>query len=97
MLLAPVSSLQVLLCISPQGSFTHSLLYYGYYSNTTLNALSASSPSGSTSPSRATQLPYNMPLAYMFTIGASFFATCILLVYRWAALPALPDCPALLP
>uniref|UniRef100_A0A8C3PVH1 Transmembrane channel-like protein n=1 Tax=Chrysolophus pictus TaxID=9089 RepID=A0A8C3PVH1_CHRPC len=63
------------------GSFTHSLLYYGYYSNTTLNDPSASSPSGSTSPSRATQLPYNMPLAYMFTIGASFFATCILLMY----------------
>ncbi|XP_010719641.1 transmembrane channel-like protein 6 isoform X1 [Meleagris gallopavo] len=63
------------------GSFTHSLLYYGYYSNTTLNDPSASSPSGSTSPSRATQLPYNMPLAYMFTIGANFFATCILLMY----------------
>ncbi|XP_040542550.1 transmembrane channel-like protein 6 isoform X1 [Gallus gallus] len=63
------------------GSFTHSLLYYGYYSNTTLNDPSASSPSGNTSPPRATQLPYNMPLAYVFTIGASFFATCILLMY----------------
>lgn len=82
MLLAPVRSPQVLLCISPQGSFTHSLLYYGYYSNTTLNDPSASSPSGNTSPPRATQLPYNMPLAYVFTIGASFFATCILLMYR---------------
>ncbi|XP_015735304.1 transmembrane channel-like protein 6 isoform X2 [Coturnix japonica] len=63
------------------GSFTHSLLYYGYYSNTTLNNPSTSSPNGSTSPPRTTQLPYNMPLAYMFTVGASFFATCILLMY----------------
>ncbi|XP_021270367.1 transmembrane channel-like protein 6 [Numida meleagris] len=63
------------------GSFTHSLLYYGYYSNITLNDPSASSPNGSAGPTIATPLMYNMPLAYVFTIGAFFFATCILLVY----------------
>uniref|UniRef100_A0A493TR22 Transmembrane channel-like protein n=1 Tax=Anas platyrhynchos platyrhynchos TaxID=8840 RepID=A0A493TR22_ANAPP len=63
------------------GYFTHSLLYYGYYSNITLNDPSASSLSGSVAPSAPPRLPYNMPLAYLFTVGVSFFATCILLVY----------------
>ncbi|XP_065591362.1 transmembrane channel-like protein 6 isoform X2 [Cyrtonyx montezumae] len=63
------------------GSFTHSLLYYGYYSNITLNDPSASSPSGNAGSPIGVPLPYNMPLAYMCTIGASFFATCVLLLY----------------
>ncbi|NXK47401.1 TMC6 protein, partial [Chauna torquata] len=63
------------------GYFTHSLLYYGYYSNVTLNDPSASSPNGSAGPPTAPLLPYNMPLAYLFTVGVSFFVTCILLVY----------------
>lgn len=63
------------------GYFTHSLLYYGYYGNITLNDPSASSLSGSVAAPAAPPLPYNMPLAYLFTVGVSFFATCILLVY----------------
>ncbi|XP_057265594.1 transmembrane channel-like protein 6 isoform X1 [Pezoporus wallicus] len=61
------------------GYFTHSLLYYGYYSNTTLNSPCASSPS--TCPLAAPPLPYNMPLAYMSSVGVSFLITCVLLVY----------------
>lgn len=79
---APLRSPWALLCTFPQGYFTHSLLYYGYYSNITLNDPSASSLSGSVAPSAPPRLPYNMPLAYLFTVGVSFFATCILLVYR---------------
>ncbi|NXN48484.1 TMC6 protein, partial [Rynchops niger] len=63
------------------GYFTHSLLYYGYYSNITLNDPCASSPDSSTCPLATPLLPYNMPLAYVFSIGVSFFVTCILLVY----------------
>ncbi|XP_075025347.1 transmembrane channel-like protein 6 isoform X2 [Calonectris borealis] len=63
------------------GYFTHSLLYYGYYSNITLNDPCASSPNGSTCPLAAPPLPYNMPLAYVFSVGVSFLITCILLVY----------------
>ncbi|KAM6245489.1 transmembrane channel-like protein 6 [Porphyrio hochstetteri] len=63
------------------GYFTNSLLYYGYYRNVTLNEPCASSPNGSSSPLAAPLLPYNMPLAYLFSIGASFFITCVLLVY----------------
>uniref|UniRef100_A0A8C3J170 Transmembrane channel-like protein n=1 Tax=Calidris pygmaea TaxID=425635 RepID=A0A8C3J170_9CHAR len=63
------------------GYFTHSLLYYGYYSNVTLNDPCASSPNGSMCPHTAPQFPYNMPLAYVFSIGVSFLLTCVLLVY----------------
>ncbi|KAM6194234.1 transmembrane channel-like protein 6 [Sarcoramphus papa] len=63
------------------GYFTHSLLYYGYYSNVTLNDPCASSPNGSVCPLTAPPLPYNMPLAYVFSVGVSFLITCVLLVY----------------
>ncbi|KAM6049779.1 transmembrane channel-like protein 6 [Theristicus caerulescens] len=63
------------------GYFTHSLLYYGYYSNITLNDPCASSPNGSACPLAAPLLPYNMPLAYVFSVGVSFLITCVLLVY----------------
>ncbi|XP_077690695.1 transmembrane channel-like protein 6 isoform X6 [Eretmochelys imbricata] len=62
-----------------QGYFTQTLMYYGYYSNFTLN--DPCTPScGRCQPGKG-HLPYNMPLAYVFTIGVSFFSTCILLVY----------------
>ncbi|XP_042658593.1 transmembrane channel-like protein 6 isoform X2 [Tyto alba] len=63
------------------GYFTHSLLYYGYYSNVTLNDPCASSPNGSACPLAAPPLLYNMPLAYVFSVGVSFLVTCILLVH----------------
>ncbi|XP_051490968.1 transmembrane channel-like protein 6 isoform X2 [Apus apus] len=63
------------------GYFTHSLLYYGYYSNVTLNDPHAPSPNCSTCPLTAPLLPYNMPLAYVFSVGVSFLVTCVLLVY----------------
>ncbi|XP_009983569.1 PREDICTED: transmembrane channel-like protein 6, partial [Tauraco erythrolophus] len=59
----------------------YSLLYYGYYSNVTLNDPCASSPHGSTCPLAAPLLPYNMPLAYLISIGIFFLVTCVLLVY----------------
>ncbi|NWW64975.1 TMC6 protein, partial [Ifrita kowaldi] len=63
------------------GYFTHSLLYYGYYSNVTLNDPCTSSPKGSVCPLAAPLLPYNLPLAYLSSVGVSFLVTCILLVY----------------
>ncbi|KAM4674716.1 transmembrane channel-like protein 6 isoform 4-T5 [Amazona ochrocephala] len=61
------------------GYFTHSLLYYGYYSNTTLKSPCTSSRS--TCPLAAPPLPYNMSLAYISSVGVSFLITCVLLVY----------------
>ncbi|XP_052513324.1 transmembrane channel-like protein 6 isoform X6 [Budorcas taxicolor] len=63
------------------GHFTHSVMYYGYYSNATLNQPCASPLNGSQCAPEAGSLPYNMPLAYLFTLGAAFFITCITLVY----------------
>uniref|UniRef100_A0A8B9MY15 Transmembrane channel-like protein n=1 Tax=Accipiter nisus TaxID=211598 RepID=A0A8B9MY15_9AVES len=63
------------------GYFTHSLLYYGYYSNDTLNDPCASRPNDSACPLAAPPFPYNMPLAYVFSVGVSFLVTCVLLVY----------------
>ncbi|XP_051851454.1 transmembrane channel-like protein 6 isoform X1 [Antechinus flavipes] len=63
------------------GPFTHTVMYYGYYSNFTLNQPCSSHQSSDHCPANAVHLPYNMPLAYLFTIGFSFFITCITLVY----------------
>lgn len=63
------------------GRFTHTLMYYGYYSNTTLNQPCASVSEGTQCAPGATGLPYNMPLAYLFTITVAFFITCFTLVY----------------
>ncbi|KAF7247253.1 Transmembrane channel-like protein 6 [Varanus komodoensis] len=57
-------------------------MYYGYYSNFTLNDPCASSfNSTRCRQNRDVQMPYNMPLAYVFVTGVAFFVTCILLLY----------------
>ncbi|XP_075418400.1 transmembrane channel-like protein 6 isoform X2 [Tenrec ecaudatus] len=63
------------------GYFTGTVMYYGYYSNATLNEPCVSPLDGSECTPEAGGLPYSMPLAYLFTIGAAFFITCITLVY----------------
>ncbi|XP_050978282.1 transmembrane channel-like protein 6b isoform X2 [Labeo rohita] len=62
------------------GYFSHSLLYYGYYSNQRLQTSHKCSVPKNGMPC-SSRLPYNMPLVYFFTIGAAFFITCIILVY----------------
>ncbi|XP_029950675.1 transmembrane channel-like protein 6b [Salarias fasciatus] len=71
------------------GYFSDSVMYYGYYSNYTLQRscrddgeLSNVSVSNSTELECSSKsLSYKMPLAYFFTIGVAFFITCIILVY----------------
>lgn len=63
------------------GRFTDTVMYYGYYSNATLNQLCAPPPDGGQCALEEGGLPYNMPLAYLFTVGVAFFITCITLVY----------------
>ncbi|XP_043761314.1 transmembrane channel-like protein 6 isoform X4 [Cervus elaphus] len=77
----PVPAFTGLELLTGGGHFTHSVMYYGYYSNATLNQPCASPLNGSECPPEAGSLPYNMPLAYLFTLGAAFFITCITLVY----------------
>uniref|UniRef100_A0A672Y8N8 Transmembrane channel-like protein n=1 Tax=Sphaeramia orbicularis TaxID=375764 RepID=A0A672Y8N8_9TELE len=71
------------------GYFSDSVMYYGYYSNYTLRKscrvdtggqnMSISNGTGMDCPSK--RHSYNMPMAYFFTIGVSFFITGIILVY----------------
>ncbi|XP_032285765.1 transmembrane channel-like protein 6 isoform X1 [Phoca vitulina] len=63
------------------GRFTHTVLYYGYYSNSTVSQPCAPPPGGGQCRREADSLPYSMPLAYLFTVGLAFFITCITLVY----------------
>lgn len=67
------------------GYFTDSVMYYGYYSNDTLGCRvdrGGQNVSDRSSPEcESVRLSYKMPLAYFFTIGVSFFITCIILVY----------------
>ncbi|XP_011477534.2 transmembrane channel-like protein 6 [Oryzias latipes] len=70
--------------ISGAGLFTDTVMYYGYYSNSTLQKSCAREHNASASTDHdcvSERLSYNMPLAYFFTIGMSFFIACIILVY----------------
>ncbi|KAM4691574.1 transmembrane channel-like protein 6 isoform 1-T2 [Rhinophrynus dorsalis] len=64
------------------GYFSRTVMYYGYYSNLTLNEDCTTGYNISTCPSGKAWFPYHMPLAYLFTIGATFLSTCIILVYK---------------
>ncbi|EDM06725.1 rCG32673, isoform CRA_a [Rattus norvegicus] len=77
----PVPTFSGLELLTGGGWFTHTVMYYGYYSNTTLRQSCASAREGGLCSPRLGSLPYNMPLAYLFTVGAAFFITCIVLVY----------------
>ncbi|KAK7930236.1 hypothetical protein WMY93_006631 [Mugilogobius chulae] len=72
--------------LSGAGYFTDTVMYYGYYCNYTLHSTCKDheayiiSTANETRLECPSKLSYNMPLAYFFTIGASFFITCIILV-----------------
>lgn len=76
------SSFTGLELLTGAGHFTSTVLFYGYYTNSTINKISTPSKINASSVAGTTlRLPYNMPLAYVFTVGVSFFITCIILVY----------------
>ncbi|XP_053516500.1 transmembrane channel-like protein 6 isoform X6 [Artibeus jamaicensis] len=77
----PVPTFTGLELLTGGGRFTDTVMYYGYYSNVTLNRPCASQRDGDQCAPEAASLPYSMPLAYLFTVGAAFFITCITLVY----------------
>lgn len=80
----PFTGLELL---SGAGYFSDTVMYYGYYCNYTLRSTCKEhealvfSTANETRLECRSKLSYNMPLAYFFTIGASFFITCIILVY----------------
>ncbi|XP_035472149.2 transmembrane channel-like protein 6 isoform X3 [Scophthalmus maximus] len=68
-----------------------SVMFYGYYTNTTVTACQAAlstARSNGGSPDlpirdndRCQTVPYNIPAAYFYTTAIAFFITCIILVY----------------
>ncbi|XP_035990098.1 transmembrane channel-like protein 6, partial [Fundulus heteroclitus] len=58
------------------GYLSQSLMFYGYYSNVTIEMNQLAAHSAVTH-----MVPYCIPTAYFFTITISFFIICIVLVY----------------
>ncbi|XP_058558790.1 transmembrane channel-like protein 6 [Neofelis nebulosa] len=77
----PVPAFTGLELLTGGGRFSHTVMYYGYYSNSTLNQPCVPAPGGGQCGRETDGLPYNMPLAYLFTVGGAFFITCVTLVY----------------
>ncbi|KAM7386937.1 hypothetical protein PAMA_009523 [Pampus argenteus] len=68
------------------GYLSQSVMFYGYYSNTTIKNChgEVSTPGLAGGPCDAVKsqvVPYNIPAAYFFTITITFFIICIILVY----------------
>ncbi|XP_016113100.1 transmembrane channel-like protein 6 [Sinocyclocheilus grahami] len=59
--------------LTGMGILTDSVMFYGHYANSTNEKCKAEI--------KLCPENYNMPLAYIFTIGAGMFITCVLLVY----------------
>ncbi|XP_031419614.1 transmembrane channel-like protein 6 [Clupea harengus] len=67
--------------LSGEGYFTNSLMYYGYYTNTSLREAGISQGPEASIFQKAGELGYSIPLAYLFIVIISFFITCVMLVY----------------
>ncbi|CAB1458978.1 unnamed protein product [Pleuronectes platessa] len=67
------------------GYFSHSVMFYGYYTNTSLTTCQVNGTPGSTGESSNPPLcqtgTYNIPAAYSLTIASTFFIILIILVY----------------
>ncbi|XP_024128259.2 transmembrane channel-like protein 6 isoform X2 [Oryzias melastigma] len=68
------------------GCFSHSLMFYGYYSNDVIkhcgvDPFKSSGPQKVQSPDDCQMFSYSIPSAYFCTIAFPFFIICIILVY----------------
>ncbi|XP_071250533.1 transmembrane channel-like protein 6 isoform X1 [Salvelinus alpinus] len=67
------------------GYLSNSVMFYGYYTNSTINTScrpdEATAGTGCSTTSDPHMMAYNIPLAYFFTICITFFITGIVLVY----------------
>ncbi|KAM7371948.1 hypothetical protein PAMP_009148 [Pampus punctatissimus] len=72
--------------LTGKGYLSQSVMFYGYYSNTTIKNChgEVSTPGlvgGPCDGVKSQMVPYNIPAAYFFTIAITFFIICIILVY----------------
>ncbi|XP_061081103.1 transmembrane channel-like protein 6 isoform X2 [Conger conger] len=73
------------------GYFTDTVMFYGYYTNSSLKDTCrtsqnltgdrAADPAHCGCGHNTQRMSYNIPAAYFFTTGVAFFVTCIILVY----------------
>ncbi|KAJ8389683.1 hypothetical protein AAFF_G00115590 [Aldrovandia affinis] len=70
------------------GYFTDTVMFYGYYTNSSPSCRSvqnhtggAANLAGCETDGGAQHTSYNIPVAYFFTIGVAFLVTCIILVH----------------
>ncbi|KAL3053701.1 hypothetical protein OYC64_006094 [Pagothenia borchgrevinki] len=68
------------------GYLSQSVMFYGFYTNTTLTTCRAVNATKTADlpicdPLQPQMVPYSIPAAYLFTIAISFFIICIILVY----------------
>ncbi|KAM3598836.1 uncharacterized protein V6R79_023181 [Siganus canaliculatus] len=79
-------SLTGLELLTGTGFLTHSLMFYGYYTNAVVKTCRADDSSRSSvaesAACKSQMIPYSIPAAYFFTIVIAFFIMCIILVYR---------------
>ncbi|XP_075879699.1 transmembrane channel-like protein 6 [Nelusetta ayraudi] len=61
------------------GVLSHTLLFYGYYTNAIIKTCTGP---GSCNPEESNTVPYSIPAAYFFTTAITFFVICIILVHR---------------
>ncbi|MED6239228.1 hypothetical protein ATANTOWER_003647 [Ataeniobius toweri] len=71
-----LNSVTAIELLTGTGYLSQSLMFYGYYSNVTIETNQMSSHIAVTH-----MVPYCIPTAYFLTITISFFITCIILVY----------------
>lgn len=70
------------------GYLSQSVMFYGFYTNTTLTTCRAANSNATNTadlpicdPHQPHIVPYSIPAAYLFTIAIAFFIICIILVY----------------
>uniref|UniRef100_A0A8C8DQ70 Transmembrane channel-like protein n=1 Tax=Oryzias sinensis TaxID=183150 RepID=A0A8C8DQ70_9TELE len=83
---SPPDTFSGLELLTGTGCFSHSLMFYGYYSNDVIKPCGAAPFKSSSSqkvhrPDDCQTFSYSIPSAYFCTIAFPFFIICIILVY----------------